>query len=407
MSGHTHGLYSSGTSNFRTRRVPTGSFVGEVSRYTSSGISAVFSVDLFYAIAAFSGWSTVCALRRVASFAHLSWTRLGDRSKRSLQWRTAIVGTYLNGGMFWNRLGVFSEFGSRLQWQTLPNPRYQPACVFDGSHLLYVLGGVSVPVAFNGDLRRSGCVVDSFDMHRQIWAAAPDMITGRFDFGACRVGKEVLAIGGICASTWDVREPGRRNILSCIDVCDLTDGSWQPRNSLDCRRHDFALATVASRTYVLGGVTRPEGASATDDGTLRTCDAVEVISEAGKKIRTCPTMPVGVWGSIAIVVGRRILILGGSSCAASPEPVQEYDTVTENWTILRPALRLSPLGEPFCLVSGICVHTGSCVRVFGGSTVTSKFLGEAIFDDSLETCEVRGCSRWGFAFGVAVPLCSC
>ena len=221
------------------------------------------------------------------------------------------------------------------------------------------------------------------------------------------MGEEVLAIGGICARTWDVREPGRRNILSCIDVCDLTDGSWQPRNSLDCRRHDFALATVASRTYVLGGVTRPEGASATDDGTLSPCDAVEVISEAGKKIRTCPTMPVGVWGSHAIVVGRRILIFGGSSCAASPEPVQEYETVTENWTILRPALRLSPLAEPFCLVSGICVHTGACVRVFGGSTEAGKFLGEAIFDDSLEMCDVRGFSRWGFAFGVAVPLCSC
>ena len=85
---------------------------------------------------------------------------------------------------------------------------------------------------------------------------------------------------------------------------------------------------------------------------------------------------------------------------------QDFGTVTEIWTILHPVLRLSPLGGPFYSHSGICVHTGRCVRLLGGTSVANKFLGEAIFDERFETCEVSGRSTWGFAFGVAVSLCA-
>ena len=375
------------------------------SKCGASRLSYVFAIEFFYAIASYSGWSTVCALRRVASTAHLSWTLLADRSQRALEWRTAIIGTYLNGGVSSNRLGVFSESGLRLQYQTVPRPRYNPACVFDGSHLLYILGGIDIGRLIDGDWDRSGCLVDSFDMHTQSWLEEPDMITGRFGFGVCRVGKELLAIAGICATTWDFSDERSKNILSSIDVCHLTDGSWQPRNALHCPRHDFALATFSSRMYVIGGMTRFDGVSLSEGTMFRTTNSMEVISEAGLSVRTCPGMPVGVWGCVAVVVGHRILVVGGlTNSDASAAPVQDFDTDTQIWTVLQPILRLRPLEEPFNFDSGICIHTDGCIRLIGGKTGARKFLGEALFDERFDTCEVRERSTWGFALGVAVPL---
>ena len=138
---------------------------------------------------------------------------------------------------------------------------------------------------------------------------------------------------------------------------------------------------------------------------FRTTDSMEVISEAGLSVRTCPGMPVGVWGCVAVVVGHRILVLGGLTCTDTPAaPVQDFDTDTEIWTVLRPVLRLRALGEPFYLGFGICIHTGGCVRLIGGTSGACKFLGEALFDERFDTCEVRERSTWGFAVGVAVSL---
>ena len=231
------------------------------------------------------------------------------------------------------------------------------------------------------------------------------------------MGKEVLAMGGFCATTFDFRSPNRRDILDSIDVCDLTDGSWQRRNSLLCRRHDFALASVADKIYVIGGITQLSGEPAGPDGRLRSriCDSVEVISESGKTIRSCSTMPVPVSGCHAVVVGYRILVLGGwlepepryafGLDLGSREPMQEFNTLTGIWTTLRDLPRSNSEIEALCFDSGICVHTGTSIRLFGGFHSGDEMLAELITDECLQRWKMKR-SRWRFATGVAVSLSS-
>ena len=412
----TDGLCSSNSCNGRLLRAPRGSRIAVGFRAKTSGILYVFTSDLFFRIAVYCGSLTVSALLRVSSVAHCCWKRLAAESKRVLQWSTAIVGSSVRGALLWDRLGVYTESGYTLLLQSVPKPRCFAACVFDGSHLLYLLGGGRDPHGSNGDLRPRGCAVDSFDMHKGSWAIKPDMTTGRMQCGACRVGKEVLAMGGFCATTFDFRSPNRRDILDSIDVCDLTDGSWQRRNSLLCRRHDFALASVADKIYVIGGLTQLTGEPAGSDGQLRSriCDSVEVISESGKTIRSCSTMPVPVSGGHAVVVGNRILVLDRLEPEpryafgldlGSRKPMQEFNTLTGIWTILRDLPRSNSVIDALCYDSGMCVHTGTSISIFGGFNSGNEMFVELITDETFQRWKIKR-SRWCFATGVAVSLAS-
>ena len=367
------------------------------------------------------------ALSSVCVGLHLAWSRLSDDSKSALQRRVAIIGTPLLRKDYWDRLHVFSESGYRLERHWLPRPRRYPACAFDGSHLLYVLGGCEAENRSKQDLRAVGCAVDCFNLVKQIWSTEPNMPTRRLDFSACCVDKEVLAIGGFCPAGRNVFFD--RRTLSSIDACQLSDGSWEARQSLHFGRYRFGLASIASRVYVIGGEV---GSGSGHNMTVEYLDSVEVITEAGKKIRTCTTVPSAVAGCCAVAVGHRILIIGGHGIGGRPQPVQIFNTVTESWAFFQRHPR------PICvenrwlqwdLTCGICVQEGGCVRVFGGysdswgcldvagemddvrifggTTVANKFCGEVVIDDRLESCEVCERSRSGFAFGVAVPLHSC
>ena len=266
--------------------------------------------------------------------------------------------------------------------------------------------------------------MDSFDMHKGRWATEPDMMTGRLHFGACRVGKDILAIGGICATTFDFRNPRRRNILDSIDVRHPTDGSWQRRNVLPCGSYGFAIAIVASRIYVIGGVTTSHGQPVGPDGRdgPRAGGSVVVITEAGKIIRTSSGMPVPVSGCHAVVLGHRIVVLGGCILpeflhgpgshpeldAGWSEPVQELNTLTGIWTILRKLPRRHLRSDPFSFDSGLCIRAATSIRIFGGFDFFCEMSAEMITDERCQTWQVRQRSAGvfrSFKTGGAVDLC--
>ena len=417
MIGRTDGMNFSDACSGRQRRVPRGSCLAPVVEEKSSGISLVFATDLFFSLAVYCGSSTVGALLHVSSAALLSWKRLPIQSKWALQWGTAIVGSSVQGAWAWDRLCVFSESGYRLQSYAIPKPRCFTACVFDGSHLIYFLGGGRESQSINGDHRPRGCAMDSFDMHACTWAVEPALITARMQCEASRLGNEILAMGGFCGTTFDFQSLKRRDILDSIEAFDLTDRSWQRRNVLLYRRHAFALTNVACNLYVIGGITYLPHEPAEPDGTrrLRACDSVEVISESGKTVRAHSTMPVPVSGCHAVVVGHRILVFGGwcepdrrsasGIGSATREPVQELNSLTGIWTTLRDPPGRIPDFDPLLFERGICVHTGTFIRIFGGVFFGVEMEVELVTDESVQKWRAKR-SRWGFATGVAVSLTS-
>ena len=412
---------SADSSKERKRRVGGGNSIEALGRLKAPDISNVFAEELLYCIASYSGWSTALALQSVSSIAHVSWFCLSAESKRALLWRMAILGTGLCQSDNWDRLDVFSATGSRLSRHWVPRPRKYPACAFDGSHHLYILGGCDDQNNSSADLSRSGVAVDSFDLHKEMWACEPNMVTGRADFGACRVGKEIVAVGGFCPipvrahspnPTWFVpfeRSSPDRLILSSIDVCQLIDGSWQTRNSLHYRRHHFALVTIGSRLYVIGGITEVRGRPVS---VPKYANSIEVISEAGRKIDICTTMPRAVAGCYAVAVGHRILIIGGEGPSHNcPQHVQDFNTVTGAWTSTRLLPNDPFTGHTLQVCSGLCIQAAGHVTIFGGYrrypnvyTTFDAFLGEAIMDQLSEKWIVRDRSSWPFRFGVAVAL---
>ena len=300
MASRSGGLCSLDFQCARTSRAPTGIRLGGILRAQLPVMFRVFSLDLFCDICFYSGWRTAVALARVCCVFKFAWFRLADDTKRALRRRIAIIGTNLLRKDYWDRLEIFSESGYRLQRLSLPRPRRYPACVFDGSHLLYVLGGGDDENWFSGNFRGFGCAVDCFNFDTEMWTTEPNMPSGRLDFGACRVGKEILAIGGFCPegrnSFYD------RKTLNSIDAFRLIDGTWEARRSLQFRRYRFGLVSISSRVYVIGGEAVYRSGF---DMPIQYLNSIEVITEAGQQIRTCTSMPHAAGSSGLLRSGSR------------------------------------------------------------------------------------------------------
>ena len=339
------------------------------------------TTDLFYRLCKFCGWITAHALHRVSNIQHHLWTALPVKSINGLQSKIAIVGTLGTEYANWDRLTVWSEYGRvNLLTLTTPRPRLNPACVVDGTHRLYILGGEDNETDDAEQRYASGVAVDSFDCENVMWETKPDMMTARSDFGAFCMLKELIAMGGNNAHD---------EVLETIDVCELGDGSWQSRNTLARARHNFALANIGCDIFAIGGLN--------DVGDI--VPTIEVVSDGGKTIRTLTNIPEPVTGCMATALASKLIIIGGQ---IGPRlsyfaRVQEFDTTTLTWAELQ---RL-----PMELSNGLLFHTETRIHVFGGhqkeGVARSTNDVEAIMN-SREGQWIARRSPWNVVFGAAV-----
>ena len=301
------------------------------------------TTDLFYRLCTFCGWTTAHTLHRLSNIQHHLWNGLPVKCIIGLQSKIAIIGTSGTACANWDRLTVWTVSGrEKLLTLTTPRPRLNSACVVDGTHQLYILGGEDNETDDAEQRYASGAAVDSFDCGNEMWETKPDMMTARSDFGACCVLKELIAIGGNNAND---------EVLQTIDVCELGDGSWQARNTLARARHNFALANIGSDIFAIGGLS--------DMGDI--VPTIEVVSDGGETIRTLTNIPKPVTGCMATALASKLIIIGGQ---IGPRlsyfaRVQTFDTTTLTWAELQ---RL-----PMKLSNGLLFHTETRIHVFGGN----------------------------------------
>ena len=146
------------------------------------------------------------------------------KSHIELQTKVAIIGTARDWWTNWDRLHVRTVSGRhRMLSLATPRPRFNPACVVDGSNRLYIMGGDDYTDP--NDKKQgfaSEVAVDSFDCKTEMWETKPDMMTGRIKFGAHCFRREIIAIAGTNANG---------DVLQSIDTCELADGRWQKKET--------------------------------------------------------------------------------------------------------------------------------------------------------------------------------
>lgn len=186
------------------------------------------------------------------------------------------------------------------------------ACASNGK--IYVIGGVS---------RIGGpaiSVVEEYDPATDSWTRKADMPTARTHFGWGAVNGKIYAIGG---------STGPSNGLSTVEAYDPATNTWSTKADMPTARTYLAASVENGKIYAIGGALSHSGPMAN----------VEEYNPATNEWTPKRRMQIGRLGLSTTASNGKFYAIGGAfidyCCgpAATLAYIEEYDTVTDTWTV--------------------------------------------------------------------------
>lgn len=262
------------------------------------------------------------------------------------------------------------------RWAALSAPRtshaYHAAVALNGK--LYVVGG------------GRGMDFEVFDPQTGKWQTLEKPPTQRAFPGAAAVGNSIYLVGGL------TREEPYHNTVEAYDV---TTSRWRRCAPLQVRRNRLAAVALNGKIYAIGGI--PDGR---DDTKVTQSDAVEEYDPNKDRWVKKADMPTPRHGHAAVVLGDKILVLGGYSwenpkvddgTSRPTASVEEYDPAVDRWT----AVSKLPVARGFL---GAAVIEGRVYAVGGRVAGASPF---EVFDPQRDVWSALPTPPVGQRFGCA------
>jgi N-acetylneuraminic acid mutarotase len=252
------------------------------------------------------------------------------------------------------------------QWSQAPSLRtdhaYHGAVAVDG--IIYVAGG--------------SADVEAFDPQRQTWESLGKSPTDGDFPGVAALGKQIYVVGGV----------QRKRNLATVDLFGIASRKWQKGAPLQVARSRLAVVACGGKLYAIGGYVG-DGREALD------CAVVEEYDPDKRAWVKKASMPTPRHGHAAVVLDRRILVIGGYGRRASGygdlTTVEEYDPAADRWRTRAPL----PTGRGFL---GAAVVRGT-VFAFGGHRQRSRV---ECYDPQADTWQSLKDAPDGFErFGIA------
>ena len=198
----------------------------------------------------------------------------------------------------------------------------------------------------------------------------------------CKARPARLYVVGGCGAAQAVCTK-RLGVTFCYDA---QENKWTRRSELAQPRAHPACAAVGKFLYVMGGMG--------DGGRLRDVDRLDT-SQPGATWEPLPALPRACVGSVALALGHRIYLLGGSTEANFLGRVLAFDTILGAWSESEPMSK--ERGYP-----GGCVLNDS-LYVFGGRSDRDEVLAHAERyrpGDGWSAVAPLKVGRWGCAAAV-------
>lgn len=192
---------------------------------------------------------------------------------------------------------------------------------------IYVLG------AFTGGFPHEQPIehIYIFNVEKNEWRKGPDLPKDRLRGAAgCVVYQDkIYLVGGIQDGHWD-------GAVSWLDEYDPIENSWRTLADAPHARDHVSVGVIDGRLYV-AGARRSSGI--TNQYLELTESAVDVYDFATDTWQTLPedqNIPTERAGCSAVVMGQKLLILGGESASqvGAHAEVEAYNTVEMKWEAL-------------------------------------------------------------------------
>jgi len=168
-----------------------------------------------------------------------------------------------------------------------------------------------------------------YDPEKDIWHKGSDMPTTRSGAVAAILDDRIYVMGGGLR-----HEDGRFEFFRVVEIYDPETDAWS-RGPDMLRPHDYPVSAVMGHCiYVFGGhhPDATKGGPMTDPG-FSFCEAFDPAIDTWREIAPMPTPR---FASAAVVLGDRILVLGGAGLRAEGfknfDVVESYDLRMDRWS---------------------------------------------------------------------------
>jgi hypothetical protein len=203
------------------------------------------------------------------------------------------------------------QFPPAISWVNGKPPlnpyRYNNALVFRNS--VFVVGGDNKG-AF-----------EAYEISSAKWRMLSPLPAPKSFAGAAILDSFLYVIGGIDTLGNYSPEVQKYNILK---------NKWTRCNPLKSPRSRFALVNLNGKLYAIGGL------AGGNDRTAENSDLVEVYTPAADKWSTGPALLTPRHGLSAVNFGNKILAMGGYTNSGKVPNVEEFDPITQKWTVRSP-----------------------------------------------------------------------
>lgn len=150
------------------------------------------------------------------------------------------------------------------------------------------------------------------------WATAANLPTPRHDFGVAVVDGRIWILGGT-TGTGTVR-------LGSTEVYDPATNSWQSGPALPSARSGLSATTIGQHIYVFGGASPEQGSTAT----------VAALDTTTGQWRQRASLPTPLAGQAVAQLNGKVYIIGGRQQGSATDAVYAYDPAADAWRTVAP-----------------------------------------------------------------------
>lgn len=274
-----------------------------------------------------------------------AWRTVETDSNPTARHECALVAAggklYLIGGRGIKPVEIYNP--ATNEWTTgaqtpIEIHHFQPV-VFDGK--IYVVGALTGPYPHETPVPS----VLIYDPATDVWTEGPSVPVDRRRGAAgvaVRDGK-IYVVSGIVDGHWAGHVPW-------LDEFDPKSGAWKPLPDAPRARDHFQAVAIGGRIYAAGG---RRSSAKTKEVFQLTVGEVDIFDFATGKWTTAPrSLPTQRAGNSAIVVGSRLVVLGGETGQEQAHAeVEALNTASGDWETL-PALVRGRHGTGAAILDG-------------------------------------------------------
>lgn len=161
--------------------------------------------------------------------------------------------------------------------------------------------------------------------------------------GAVLYNDKIYVVGGITNGHVDGYQPW-------LDEYDPKTGNWRVLPDAPHARDHFQAVVIGDRLYSVGGRTTSQATKQVFELTVPEVDVFDFKTGKWLDEATCPDLPTGRAGNMAVAVGGRLVVGGGESQQATAHAdVEVYDPASKKWDAA-PKLNRGRHGSGFAII---------------------------------------------------------